>query len=430
MDNTFQIIILGAFIIFALIGVVLFASPNLLPNSSERQPISFTVWGEWDSDVVTQMLDIVGITDDENVTISYTSVPSDQFQERIINALARGEGPDVVLLPHTKLLPLSDLTTVIGEDFYPARQFRNTFVEGSEVFLSSQGVRALPLAVDPLVMYWNRDILTKHGYTSPPKSWSETSSYIQQITQADDAGNISTAGIALGTVENISYVKEILSSLFLQAGSSIVTESANGVLVSSLRGDVAVASAIGLYVQYANPDTSVYTWNNSFASDLTAFTSGQLAFYLAPASQINKLRQRNPNLNFDVTSIPQLSDGQRRGYGDFYGFAILNRAPNKAGILTILQELTAQPAAEAIARNSYYTPVRKSVLAAGAGDPYSQVFFDAAVISRGWLEPDSAASREIFSDIIRDVTSGRRSTTRSLLMADTALGNLLDQFND
>ncbi|MEX2369125.1 MAG: extracellular solute-binding protein [Candidatus Paceibacterota bacterium] len=433
MDNTFQIILMGVFLLAALAGVVIFASPGLLPGGSERPPVSFTAWGEWEAETFEQLLDATGIAGDDNVTISYRSVAPDQFEAQLVNALARGQGPDVVLIPHTKLLPLLDLITVIGEDFFPARQFRDSFVEGSEIFLSNQGVYALPVAVDPLVMYWNRDILTEAGYTTPPVTWDDVATYVPSITNSDNTGNISTAGIGLGTADNIFYIKEILSSLFLQINNGIVGQFLDGELVSVLSeasaGNKSAASAVSLYTQYANPDTSVYTWNNSFNSAEEAFTAGNLALYLGMSSDIQRLRQRNPNLNFDVAILPQLSEGSSRVHGLFYGFAIINQASNKAGILTILQELTSLDAQQAIATQTNFTPIHKGVLASGARDAYKQVFFQSAIITRAWLDPDPAATREIFADIIRDVTGGRRNAAASIQAADTAINNLLRRFN-
>lgn len=434
MDNTFQIVLLGAFILFALVGVVLFASPNLLPSDSERPPVSFTVWGEWDSDQFDALLDSVGLTEDESVTISYRMVSADQFEEQLVNALARGAGPDVVLIPHTKLLLFADLITVIGEDFYPARQFRDSFVEGSEVFMSSGGVAALPVAVDPLVMYWNRDILTESRYITPPATWGEVSTYVRNITESDNAGNISTAGIALGTIDNITYLKPILSSLFLQAGNPVAGRDQNGLLVGTLSdpssAENSISSAVRLYTQYADPDTSLYSWNNSFSSDEQAFLAGNLAFYFGMSSDVQRLRNRNPNLNFDVAEMPQLSNGQRRTYGNFYGLAILNRASNKASILSIIQELTGTEAQEALVTQTSYTPVSKGVLSAGSRDAYKQVFFDSAIIARGWMDPDPDATHDIFANMIRDTISGRRGVQTAIQVANTALSNLLDSFNE
>jgi multiple sugar transport system substrate-binding protein len=434
MNNTFQVVLLGVFILFGLVGVGLFATGSLERSDSERTPMSFTIWGEWEERTFDGLLDASGIADDEFITVSYRAVSGGNLEERLVNALARGEGPDVLLIPHTKLLALSDLITTVGTQFYPARQFQNTFIEGSEVFLSPSGITAIPLAVDPLVMYWNRDILTEAGFVSPPSEWGEVPQYARTITRADDAGSISRAGIALGTADNIASVKEILSSLFFQVNNQIVSRVERGyksVLDQANTGDVSSAqSALGLYTQYADPTTAAYSWNNSFSSAERAFSAGNLGLYLAPASDITAIRAQNPNLNFDVAQIPQLTDGQPRTYGTVYGFAILKRASNQAGILAALSQLTNQAMAQAITDQTAFVPARKDSLAGGADNAYQQVFFDAAIIARGWLDPDSAATEEIFKEMVRAVTSGRADRRGAINQADVALTNLLKLLNE
>lgn len=432
MDNTFQIAVLGFFILFAVVGVGLFASGSL-GGDSDQPSVSFSVWGEWEDPAFTAMLEESGIADNEFINVSYTPVEPNTLEKELVNALARGEGPDVVLIPHTKLLSLSDLITPVGEDFYPERKFRNTFVEGSEVFISNQGITGLPVAVDPLVMYWNRDLFTENNLVSPPKYWEDVPQQARRITERDQGGDITTAGIGLGSGSTITYPKKILSSLFLQAGNNIVTSQQNGeyesVLGDSRRQDITSAeSAVGMYTQYANPAGDTYVWSNTFSSDQAAFASGNLGMFLAPASEISAIRSENPNLNFDVTSIPQLKGGVKRTFGEFYGFSILNRAPNKQLILNALDKITGDSSvANEVARQTSYVPVHKQSISAGGKNPYQQVFYDAAVISRGWLDPNPTETLGVFRGMINDVTSGRSDPKEAVESADTQMINLLER---
>lgn len=429
--NTFQIIFLVAFGLAALIGVVLFATGFISGGSDDQPEISFSIWGEFSNGEFDALLDQSGIADIDAITISYTNVPSGDLEERLINALARGAGPDVLLTPHTNLLRFDDLIATIGEDAYSTRQFRDAFAEGAEIFLQPDGIKALPLAVDPLVMYWNRDILTEAGFVSPPEQWNDVPRYTRQIVQFDDQGGMETGGVAMGTVNNIPYVKEILSTLFHQAGNSILSIADNGGFRAQLDDNgLSLQSAVNQYSQYASPSSDAYAWNNSFSSARQAFASGSLGFYLAPASDIRAIRNQNPNLNFDVAIMPQLEAGSTRTHGVFYGFSILQRAPNKLGILNVLQRLASTDMAEAISIQTDFAPVRKDVLSTGADDAYRQIFYDSAVISRGWYEPDPDVARRVFEGIITDVASGRRSVSGALQSANTTLQNTASSITD
>ncbi|MEX2515003.1 MAG: extracellular solute-binding protein [Candidatus Paceibacterota bacterium] len=425
MNNSFQTILIGVFIVAAVVGVAIFALGGLNSGNKEQVNVSFTVWGEWESDTFNNLLKNSGIADMDGIIITYESVPAGQLETRLVNALARGRGPDVLLMSHTQLLQLSDLISSIGSGAYSSRMFRDTFIEGAEIFTSSEGISALPLAMDPLVMYWNRDIVTQAGFLSPPSNWQEVADYARQITRKAGDDSIQTAALNFGTAGNVTALTEVLSSLFLQAGNPIVTRISADRFETVLSQNIQSAeSAVGLYTQYANPNSSVYSWNSSMPADRQEFTSGNLALYVAPASSISYIRSQNPNLNFDVSVIPQLEEGLARTHATVYGFAILNQAPNKLTILEALKLLTGPDMARAIVNQTNFTPVRRDVLSQQVTDPYQQVFHQSALISRGWLDPDPEATDSIFSEMISNINSGRLPTRSAIQRAETSLGNL------
>src|SRR3989338_1617647 len=95
--------------------------------------------------------------------------------------------------------------------------FENTFAGASEVFLTSKGILAYPLAIDPLVMYYNRSILDANAIVYPPVFWDEFYNLISLITKKDDSGKIIKSAVALGHFSNIAHAKDILTALFMQA---------------------------------------------------------------------------------------------------------------------------------------------------------------------------------------------------------------------
>lgn len=447
--NPFQMIFLAVFTVFAVAGVAVFAVGGLAPGGgSGQQSVSFEVWGTLEKSSFNKVMETGGVAANENIKVSYTNIDGSNFHSRLVNALARNEGPDVLLVPHSRLLELQDFLTTVKPEFYPTRKFKNTFVEGSEIFLNSQGgVRALPFAMDPLVMYWNRDLLSNAGFVSPPQYWSDMSEYVNRITHVGEVGNISQSAVALGTSKNIGNAKAILSSLILEAGNPIVRQSSadkssadnaytsvlsEGSDSSSLGGQLSPAEAsLRLYTQYANPVNKSYTWNSSFTSARRAFTSNQVAMYFDTGRAVDDIRAQNPNLNFDVTNIPQRADVEnKRTFATIYGFTILKGASNKPAIFSALQRMTNAKVANAIADQTNLTPVRKEVIAAGRpNDPHQSVLFDAAVIARGWYDPDPEKTQNVFETMIRDVTSGRQSVTGAVRDANNRINALLQGNN-
>ena len=61
----------------------------------------------------------------------------------------------------------------IPYDTISGRDFKNTFIEEGEMYLTENGVLGLPFTIDPMVMYWNRDIFQSVGIANPPEFWDE-----------------------------------------------------------------------------------------------------------------------------------------------------------------------------------------------------------------------------------------------------------------
>lgn len=81
-----------------------------------------------------------------------------------------------------------------------------------------------PFAVDPLVFYYNKDILKNEEVVNPPKTWDELFELNKILTKRDNSGILSQNMIALGQYGNIKNAKEIISNLLIQNGISVVSK--------------------------------------------------------------------------------------------------------------------------------------------------------------------------------------------------------------
>ena len=253
------------------------------------------------------------------IKITYIKKDSSTFNNDFIEALAEGVGPDIVLLRDDYIYKNRNKLFTIPYKNYTERSFRDTFIEGGEVFLNADGAIALPFMVDPLVMYWNRDLFSNNAVSSPPQYWDQIYSLIEKTTRRDTSANILKSTIALGEWSNITNAKEILTMLLLQAGTPITSRNGQEVIsVLNSKFDYPVIpsqSAVNFYTQFSNPTSPSYTWNRSLPSSFNLFLSGNLATYLGFASEIFSIQQKNSNLNFDVTYIPQIRDTTKKGSG-------------------------------------------------------------------------------------------------------------------
>jgi hypothetical protein len=59
------------------------------------------------------------------------------------------------------------------------------------------------------------------------------------------------------------------------------------------------------------------------------------------------------------------------------------------------------------------------------GDAYKSVFYQSALISTAWLDPNRDASNEVFTRLVDNVTSGKLRISESVRAASLELNNLI-----
>ena len=87
-------------------------------------------------------------------------MPESTLVSSLVEAIAAGKGPALVLFPASSFVSEQDKLLPISYKSMSRRTFQDTFVEAGEVFLTNEGVYGLPFYIDPYVTYWNRTIFS------------------------------------------------------------------------------------------------------------------------------------------------------------------------------------------------------------------------------------------------------------------------------
>ncbi len=215
-------IILGIFVFFLIVGVFIFATYGTSKESQDAVQIG--VWGTLPATDVAGVLNSIKdkYRNQAIPSITYTEIKKENFELTLTEALADGIGPDVVLIPSDLMIVNQKRLTTVGFELMSPREFKDSFIEGSEILLTSTGALGVPLIVDPLVMYWNRDILTAKGIARAPITWEEMLSIIDRLTERREDRSIIKSAIAFGDFTNIQYAKDIMIMLITQAGGQMI----------------------------------------------------------------------------------------------------------------------------------------------------------------------------------------------------------------
>ncbi len=426
-DNKFKLILLAVFGLLIVVGLVVFATYK--SSSTTNSNVEVTIWGTIDSTTFNSFIQQYDQDYNASLRLQYTQKSIDTIDGDLVEAIATGKEPDVILVPQD--LEERYLDKVYLMTSIPVRTIQDTFVPESDLYLQASGTFALPFAVDPLVMYWNKDLFGSAAIATPPATWAEFPSLADKLTKLDQSGNITQSAVALGEYGNIDNAKAIVSNLILQAGSQIVAND-NGSLKSDLYSrsltDVSVpaVSAMTFYTDYANPQKTVYSWNISLPSSKQSFLAENLAVYFGFASEYGDIKNKNPNLNFDVSMIPQVVGTKNKlTFGELYGFSLVKNSPNIVPAFQLISTLTSAQAEAEFSNVSDFAPARRDLISQGSKDPAKTVFFNSALISEGWLDPDMTKTDQIFKEMIQNITSGRLDVDSSVQNASGELDNLL-----
>lgn len=427
--STFKIAVLAIFSISIVIGIAIFATSKSSSNPA-NQTADIIVWGTISADAFNNAMISSSVSGSKNIRVTYVRKDVSDFDNDFVEALAEGRGPDIVVLRDDLIYKNRNKIYPIPYKAYPERDFKDRFIEEGELFLTPEGILSVPFIVDPMVMYWNRDLFSNNFVASPPKYWDELPALIEKMTIRDSKANILQATISFGEWRNVTNAKEIISMLLLQAGTPITSRSDKEV-VSVLNSQfgyprIPSQSAVDFYTQFSNPTSLSYTWNRSLPSSSNFFLSGNLAMYLGFASEIFAIQQKNSNLNFNVTSIPQIRDTKKKSvFAHMYGLSIVKQSKQISQAYTVIGALTEVKALREMEKVTNLPPVRRDMLTEKPTDAFRLVFYDSALISRSWIDPDAVSTSNVLRDMIESITSGRSRLTEALSRADTELRSLL-----
>lgn len=430
--SKFQIILTAVFVLFIAIGVAVFATYK--GSGSVATLPTITVWGTLPEGTVGQFLQIINRTQPTPITMNYREIRESDFNKTFIETLARGSGPDAIIIPQDMLYKQEDKLTPIPYTTLPERNFKDVFIRQAEQYLSPAGVLAVPFTIDPLVMYWNRDIFTNAGISSYPRFWDEIEGGVSKITLRDNNANVRRSIVALGEFQNVTHARELFGTLLMQAGNPVTKHDGNTAAIESalgratnFSGTPSTQAALSFFTQFSNPSDPAYSWNRSLPSSKSSFLSGKLATYFGYASELADIRAKNPNIDFDVAPMPQARKGTKRlTYGRMYGWSIVRSSQIPGPTYNVILALTSTDALKTWAELNYLPSVRRDVIAQGSTDPYIASFNDSALIADGWLDPDASQTGSILQELVESVTSGRSLPYQAIDTANDRL-NLLIQ---
>jgi len=199
-NDMLQKILVAVFGIGILAGVMVFALGS--SKSNQQGTVNVSIWGTVPREFIVQTVDNMNQSN-KDIRVVYTQKSVDTFYSELVDALASGFGPDIVIYSSDFLGRMLDKVFTLPYEQYPITGFQAQYVDAGLTALTEKGVAGFPLGIDPVVMYFNRDILVNNFLTRPPQYWDEMLQFAKTVTRRDGL-SLTQSAVALGSLRNIN----------------------------------------------------------------------------------------------------------------------------------------------------------------------------------------------------------------------------------
>ncbi|MEI8344260.1 MAG: extracellular solute-binding protein [Candidatus Moraniibacteriota bacterium] len=445
--------------------------------------VSLEIWGTLDDSTIYN--EAVSKYKDLNpyiVDIKYRKFSQDTYKQDLLDALASGQGPDIFLMNNSWLPSFENKLEPAPIKLVSEQDVNTNFPDVVATdFVDGEKVYGVPLSVDSMQLYYNKDTFNLAGITAPPKTWQEFSSDVQMLTRVDAVGNISRSGTAMGTSQNVSRSMDILSLLMIQNGAQLptsrgmVTNIDQGVI--SQDGSIVQAGeqALGFYTQFskvsllANIPNPVYCWNSRQINSMDAFASGNVAMFLGYSWQGSNIKNKNPKLNFAVAPVPQLNANKPASFANYWGYAVAKNRPSattpqkgatvapvtdairtheawqflrfltlkNSGKVTLYNAITKNskdfavtfdPAIDYLKKTNQ-PAARRDIINLQRQDTFLGSFATGNLIAKSWYQVDPETNEKIFAEGIDSINRGDTSLHQALVLMKNRLDSLMQTKN-
>lgn len=433
-NKTFYLLA-GLVVIIVIVSIVIIVV-RIGGVGSGQEQATLEFWGVFDSkqDLVQVIAGFQQL--EPGIKINYKQIPFEDYERELVNSLAAGTGPDIFMIQHTwlakhrdKLAPMP--TKSLKEDyrFMKPVEFQNQFVDVAYKDLVFENkIYALPLYVDTLAVFYNKDMLNTAGISRPPRNWEEFNKDVELLTRFDSSGNIVQSGAAMGTARNINRSTDILAALMIQNGTQM-TDAGNiaATFTRTVSGQRTGENALQYYTDFANSTKSVYTWNNEQHYSIDAFIEGKAVMMINYSHQIPTLTARYQRLNFGVAPLPQFSEIDAKNYANYLAVAVSAQSKNQDVAWRFLSYMTSKDGALAYLTKTSRPSARRDLIEFQRTDPMLGVFAVQALSARSWYQADNEAIDQIFADMIEDVNVKKIKIRDALRSAEAKVTTLMSR---
>ena len=362
-----------------------------------------------------------------NIEIAHNStIPYEQYQQKLAAAAPAGQGPDVVNLYYGwlgKYTQSGYLQELPVDAFSPASLEKDFFpvVQGAKLQGKYWGV---PTAVRTLALFYNKDILSAAGLdaNTPPTTWEELVDTALKTTKRGSDGKLETAGFAWGPEgQGHQWWREALNR---QNGLTPMSADLKRLNWTDPKGIEAFTWWTDLVTRHKVGEPGFYT------DDQTSFKTGHAALHIDGSFRLSTFASDAPTLNYAIAPLPAHKD--KATYSSFWVNCLTKRATGarlEASIKWLqylstpevmrqwVEKVGELPARQAVAREDKY-----------ARDARLGPFLQSLDYGYATFFVDEAADRQAVLDAVNEVILNGTSPEQAVKGAADKVQAMLDEY--
>lgn len=425
--TTTQIVIAGVVLFIVVIIGLIFTGiiPGLRSADTTQLTGTITVWGVYDD---PQKINETLIADfkakNPKVEVKYQSFDPATYENDILDALASGFGPDVLMIHNTWLLKHASKLFPLTAVQYPVGNYEALFpTVAVQDFTMNGDTYAMPLYIDTLATLYNKNLFDNSAITTAPTTWDTLTTLVPRLNRINAGGQIELSAVALGSAGNVANSADILQLMMLQDGVQMVTED----LTQARYDNNAGIDALKFYTSFANPGSPNYTWNRNLQPSLDSFAQESAVMTFAYAYQMGQVKEKNPFLSFGVAPIPQKAGSNLAvNYASYWGLAVTKTSRNPNLAWNFIFESASNPAnAKHYADVMNRPPALRTLIAEKLADPVMGVFAKQALTARSWRQIDPNFVTKSLNNVIESVITGQLAPDKALRTSASELTELM-----
>jgi len=424
------------FLLFAGTGTFLLLSKEK-DNNNNVKNVELVYWGLWEPSSVMQPLIDEYESTHPGVNILYSQQTFSNYEGRLFTRLQQSSSstepaPDIFRIHNTWVPKYYKYLSPLPEKVMSRETYSQTFYPTAlSDFTAKDGkLYAIPLEIDGLVLFYNKQLLVDAGFSEPPADWDSLIDLAHKLTKKDSSGKITQAGLAIGTSRNILHASEIFSFLLLQEGVELIDSTRTNVTLNTTK----VESVLNTYTGFATGKQAV--WSSDLRYDLEMFYSGKLGMMIAPSWRAFDVILSSPTIEFGMAKLPQLGANQQEVYYSTYWGEAVNKSSDNTEVAWDFINFLAQ-------KENQMTKFSNESKIRAFGEPYSLVELNSSMSEnsyltaiaemapymKSWQMGDETIVKQTLNQLITSVVEDGQDPATALKNAQEDINDQLAQTN-